>query len=77
MIVNDQINNELAFQAKQTEDILQDNIKMKEENKALRRKVELLQSMEDELTKKNQSNQQIIKVLLAKLKCTLMTPTVC
>ena len=68
MIENDQINSELAFQSKQVEDILQENIKLKEEIKLAKRKVDMVTQIEEELTKKNQSNQQIIKVLLGKLK---------
>jgi regulator of replication initiation timing len=68
MAENDQINSELSYQSKQVDDILTENKKMKEESKTLRRKLAVLTQLEEELTKKNQSNQQIIKVLLGKLK---------
>lgn len=68
MVENDQIISELSYQSKQVEEILQENIKLKEESKTLRRKLSVLTQLEDELTKKNQTNQQIIKALLGKLK---------
>jgi regulator of replication initiation timing len=69
MVENDQIITELSYQSKQVEDILQENLKLKEESRTMRRKLSVLTQLEDELTKKNQTNQQIIKSLLEKLKC--------
>jgi hypothetical protein len=69
MIENDKMSTELFYQSKQTEDIIQENIKLKEDNKALKRKVDLLSKTEEDFSKKNQSNKQLIKSLTAALKC--------
>jgi hypothetical protein len=68
MVENDKMNAELAFQAKLTEDVVEENTKLRENIKLLRRKVEMLYQLEQDLSKKNQSNHQVIKMLLAKLK---------
>ncbi len=67
MLENDKMNNELSFQSRQTEDIIEENNKLREEIKMLKRRVEMLSQMEEELSKKNQSNQQAIKMLLNKV----------
>jgi regulator of replication initiation timing len=66
MVENDQIITELSYQSKQVEEILHENVKLKEENKSLRRKLSVLTQLEDELTKKNQNNQQIILTWVVK-----------
>lgn len=68
MIENDKMNSEIQFQSKQTEGLIEDNIKIKEENRLLKRKLELSAQLEDELSKKNQANQTIIKELSKKLQ---------
>lgn len=65
---NDQITNELAFQAKQTMEMIEQNKKLATENIELKRKMELMGQTEKELSKKNTANQKTIKTLQLKIQ---------
>ena len=68
MIENDKISSELKFQAQQTQGLMEENGKLKEENKVVKRKLDVLSQLEQELSRKNSSSQQQIKQLSAKCK---------
>mmetsp|Transcript_26507 Transcript_26507/g.50366 ORF Transcript_26507/g.50366 Transcript_26507/m.50366 type:complete len:539 (+) Transcript_26507:469-2085(+) len=65
---NEQMSSELAYQSRQTEKLLQKNLKLLEDNAALKRGLELSKQTEGELAKRNHVYQKTIKTLLAKLK---------
>lgn len=65
---NEQMSSELAYQSRQTEKLLQKNLKLLDENNALKRSLELSKQTEGELAKRNHVYQKTIKTLLAKLK---------
>eukprot|EP00240_Pyramimonas_obovata_P004772 CAMPEP_0118924344 /NCGR_PEP_ID=MMETSP1169-20130426/2521_1 /TAXON_ID=36882 /ORGANISM="Pyramimonas obovata, Strain CCMP722" /LENGTH=416 /DNA_ID=CAMNT_0006865445 /DNA_START=354 /DNA_END=1601 /DNA_ORIENTATION=+ len=65
---NEQMASELAYQSRQTENLLTKNKKLLEDNLSLKRTLELSKQTEGELAKRNHVYQKTIKTLLAKLK---------
>ena len=68
IIENDQITTELAYQAKHTMEMMEQNKKLTNENVELKRKMELVVQIEKDLCKKNSFNQKTIKSLHAKIQ---------
>mmetsp|Transcript_46176 Transcript_46176/g.76941 ORF Transcript_46176/g.76941 Transcript_46176/m.76941 type:complete len:534 (-) Transcript_46176:917-2518(-) len=65
---NEQMASELAYQSRQTENLLAKNKKLLEDNLHYKQTLELSQQTEAELAKRNHVYQKTIKTLLAKLK---------
>ncbi|EKX51535.1 hypothetical protein GUITHDRAFT_134447 [Guillardia theta CCMP2712] len=65
---NEKISAELVYQNKESQKILQKNIKFEEENRMLRRDLELHKQTEAELVKRNHAYMKTIKTLLGKVK---------
>lgn len=66
MIENEKLNNELKFQQQQTQSLMEENDKLKEDNRNFKKKVELFQQLEAELSKKNAMAHHTIKTLTQK-----------
>ena len=66
---NDQITTELAYQAKQTMETVEQNKKLAIENVELKRKMDLMTQIEKDLSKKSSSNLKTIKTLQSKIQC--------
>jgi len=64
---NEQISSELAWQARETEKLVKRNDKLTEENKGVRRELELRKATEDEFARKVHVYKKTITTLLAKL----------
>ncbi|CAD7939351.1 unnamed protein product [Amoebophrya sp. A25] len=65
---NEQMGNELAFQRKEVEKVLQKGKTMAEENSKLRRNNELHNELEEEMARRTHVYQKLIKKLKAKLE---------
>lgn len=68
ILENEQISQELKFQSRETEAVLEANQLIADENKTLRRNVELHRELEEELARRTHIYQKLIKRLHAKLK---------
>eukprot|EP00002_Diphylleia_rotans_P037200 TRINITY_DN828_c0_g1_i11.p1 TRINITY_DN828_c0_g1~~TRINITY_DN828_c0_g1_i11.p1 ORF type:complete len:408 (+),score=99.80 TRINITY_DN828_c0_g1_i11:812-2035(+) len=68
ILENEQMTNELAYQSKRTTELVQKNEALKKENQTLRRNMDLMTQEQEEVAKRNNSSQKVIKMLLNKLK---------
>eukprot|EP00960_Hanusia_phi_P062405 765138-Hanusia_phi.AAC.1 len=65
---NEKISAELLYQNKESQKILQKNLKIEDENRTLRQDLELRKQAESELVKRNHAYMKTIKTLLGKVK---------